>query len=57
MKKRKIQLRIEKTTISRLANLNVIKGGEIIGSLGCQGISRWPIICVPPPTENTKNGC
>jgi len=53
MKKMKTQLCIEKTTISRLTNLNAIKGGETIGSLDCQDISRFPTLCPPPPPTRT----
>lgn len=59
MKKMKKQLQIEKTTISRLTNLNTIQGGETIGSLDCQDISRYPALCppitqtCPPPTLTT----
>ncbi len=45
----KSQLRIEKATISRLTNLNIIKGGESVGP-NCQGTkSMYPHIC--PPTD------
>lgn len=51
----KVQLCIEKTTISRLTNLTAIKGGETIGTLDCQFISRYPNIC--PPTTEGNNSC
>lgn len=53
MKKMKKQLRIEKTTISRLANLNNINGGETIGTLEDCIISRYPNLC--PPTNTCLN--
>jgi hypothetical protein len=57
MKKMKKQLKIEKTTISKLINLKIIQGGETIDTTDTQNIiSRWPL-CPPPPTLTTMNNC
>ncbi|MEP0266817.1 hypothetical protein [Dokdonia sp.] len=57
MKKMKMQLRIEKTTISRLTNLNTIKGGDTTGTLDCQIISEFPPGCPPPITKKSCPPC
>ena len=52
MKKTKLNLRIEKTSISRLTNPNLIKGGNETNTADCQFISRFPTLCPPPATAS-----